>query len=52
MISKNRYYEKRIHKLNKRLSRLKCRPQAFNNWQHLHDSVVLKIDSYTKATKQ
>lgn len=51
MISKNRYYEKRIHKLNKRLARMKRHPQSYTNYQNLYDKVMLKIESYTKAVK-
>lgn len=49
MINKKRYYEKKIHKLNKRLERMKKNPNAYNNVNELYAKVVLKINSCTKA---
>lgn len=49
MLNKKKYYEKKIHKLNKRLERMKKHPNAFNNYNELYANVVTKINSCTKA---
>lgn len=48
MISSKRYYEKKLHKLNVRLARLKKRPNGYNNYNELVAKVQLKINSYNK----
>lgn len=49
MVNRKHYYEKKIHKLNKRLARLKRKPHAFSNYDELYATVVMKINSCTKA---
>jgi len=49
MLSKKKYYEKKIHKLNKRLERMKKNPNAYNNYDEMYAAVVTKINSCTKA---
>ena len=50
MVNKKKYYEKKIHKLNKRLTRMKNNPKAYNNYDELYAKVVNKINSCNKAT--
>jgi uncharacterized coiled-coil DUF342 family protein len=49
MVAKEKYCEKKIHKLNKRLNRMKKNPKAYNNYDELYAKVVMKINSFTKA---
>ena len=51
MLSKPKYYEKKLHKLSKRLKRLEKCPQRFSNYDHLHDLVVMKINSCTAVSR-
>jgi hypothetical protein len=51
MVNKKKYFEKKIHKLNKRLERMEKNPNAYNNYNAMHESVLLKIDSCNRAIK-
>ena len=49
MLNKKKYFEKKIHKLNKRLGRMKKNPNAYNNYDEMYADVVNKINSCTRA---
>lgn len=52
MVNKKHYYEKRIHKLNKRLAKMEKNPNAFSNYWVLHDKVIRKLNSYNAAVRE
>ena len=49
MLNKKHYYEKKLHKLNKRLERMKKNPNAYTNYDALYARVVMKINSCNEA---
>lgn len=51
MVNKKKYFEKKIHKLNKRLERMKKNPNAYNNYNEMYASVVTKINSCNREVK-
>lgn len=52
MLAKNKYFEKKIHKLSKRLKRIEKCPQRYPNYEELHDLVLTKINSCNAAVKR